>query len=321
MLESLVAIGTLIFLEGILSVDNALAMALQVRSLEASLQRRALLYGMWGAFILRAVAILGAKWLMSIWWLQIAGALYLVYLVIAHFALRREAHLYEGKDSSPREFWSTIAMVELTDAAFAIDSTLVAVGMSNHLWVVLAGVALGILAVRYAAMLFVKLLQNCPEIEHLGFILVGWVAVRLFSEGFEKMSALVLHQPYPERILPERVFWSVIAILVAIGAALVLRANLPNENRIAHLSARCIESCQEMIHRLPLPPRARRVVVLIIGSMILLIGVAMIFLPGPAFIIIPAGLAILATEFQWAQKLLDKIRLSVRKVLRRADHV
>jgi predicted tellurium resistance membrane protein TerC len=73
MIESLVAIGTLIFLEGILSVDNALAMALQVRSLDPPLQRRALLYGMWGAFILRGAPILGAKWLISIWWLQIAG--------------------------------------------------------------------------------------------------------------------------------------------------------------------------------------------------------------------------------------------------------
>ena len=316
MFESLVAIGTLIFLEGILSVDNALAMALQVRSLEPPLQRRALLYGMWGAFILRGAAILSATWLMSIWWLQIAGALYLVYLVIAHFALRREPHLYDGKGSG-RGFWTTIAMVELTDAAFAIDSTLVAVGMSNHLWVVFSGVALGILAVRYAAVLFVKLLQHCPEIEHLGFILVGWVAVRLFSQGFEKMSAVVLHRPYPELILPEWVFWTVVAILIALGAALVLRANLPNENRIAQLSARFIEGCQDGIRRLPIPVAARRAVVLIIGTVVLLAGVAMIFLPGPAIIVIPAGLAILATEFQWAQNLLDRTRTSVRKVLRR----
>ena len=317
MLENLFAIGTLIFLEGILSVDNALAMALQVKALEASLQRRALLYGMWGALILRAVAILGAKWLMSIWWLQVAGALYLAYLVIAHFWLRREPHLYDGGDASTRGFWTTVAMVELTDAAFAIDSTLVAVGMSNHLWVVFAGVALGILAVRYAAFLFVRLLQYCPEIEHLGFVLVGWVAVRLFSEGFEKMSATVLHRTFPEPILPEWIFWTIVAILIAVGVALAMRANLPNGNRIAHLSARFIESFQNMIRRLPIPRAARRIVVLIIGALVLMVGVAMIFLPGPAIIVIPAGLAILATEFQWAQNLLDKGRISVRKVLRR----
>ena len=247
-----------------------------------------------------------------------AGALYLAYLVIAHFVMHREPHLYDGKDHSARGFWATIAMVELTDAAFAIDSTLVAVGMSNHLWVVFTGVALGILAVRYAATLFMKLLQHCPELEHLGFVLVGWVSVRLFSEGFEKFSEMMLHQPYPERILPEWLFWSVVGVLVAIGLVLVLRANLPNENRIAHVSARFIERCQDLIRWLPIPPAARRVVVLIIGSLVLLIGVAMIFLPGPAVIVIPAGLAILATEFQWAHNLLDKGRNSVRKVLHRA---
>ena len=317
MLENLVAIGTLIFLEGILSVDNALAMALQVKSLEASLQRRALLYGMWGAFILRGVAILGAKWLMSIWWLQQAGALYLLYLVIAHFALRRGTHQFDGTDSSHRGFWTTIAMVELTDAAFALDSTLVAVGMSNHLWVVFSGVALGILAVRYAAFLFVKLLQHCPEIEHLGFVLVGWVAVRLFSAGWEKMSAVVLLQPYPEHILPEWVFWTVVAILVAIGAWLGLRASLSGENRVARICGRLIKWCGDIIYRIPMPAAARRVVVMIVGSLVLLVGVAMIFLPGPAVIVIPAGLAILAMEFEWAQNLLDKGRASVRKLLRR----
>ncbi len=317
MLESLVAIGTLIFLEGILSVDNALAMALQVKSLEASLQRRALLYGMWGAFVLRAAAILSAKWLMSIWWLQIAGALYLLYLTITHFALRKPTHQFDGTDSSQRGFWTTIAMVELTDAAFALDSTLVAVGMSNQLWVVFAGVGLGILAVRYAAFLFVKLLQRSPEIEHIGFALVGWVAVRLFSEGWEKMSAMVLLKPYPEHIVPEWLFWSVVAIFIGIGVWLVLRRTVPSENRVAQLFRGFEKWFHDAMHRLPIPPSARRLVVMIIGTLVLLVGVAMIFLPGPAVIVIPAGLAILATEFEWAQNLLDRGRNSLRKVLGR----
>ncbi len=47
--------------------------------------------------------------------------------------------------------------------------------------------------------------------------------------------------------------------------------------------------------------QARRVVVFVIGSTVLLIGIAMVVLPGPAFIVIPLGLAILATEFVWAK--------------------
>ncbi|MBM4136309.1 MAG: hypothetical protein FJ241_05680 [Nitrospira sp.] len=54
-------------------------------------------------------------------------------------------------------------------------------------------------------------------------------------------------------------------------------------------------------------------IVAVIGFTVLLIGIAMIILPGPAFIIIPVGLAILATEFIWARKLLKKVRSKFKK--------
>ncbi len=54
--------------------------------------------------------------------------------------------------------------------------------------------------------------------------------------------------------------------------------------------------------------QARRLAVLVIGSTILLIGAALLVLPGPAFVVIPIGLAILATEFAWARRLLRRIK-------------
>lgn len=54
--------------------------------------------------------------------------------------------------------------------------------------------------------------------------------------------------------------------------------------------------------------KARRIVIGIIGFTVLIIGILLIILPGPAFIVIPAGLAILATEFLWARRLLEKMR-------------
>lgn len=54
--------------------------------------------------------------------------------------------------------------------------------------------------------------------------------------------------------------------------------------------------------------QAKRVVVIVIGFTILTAGVAMIVLPGPAVVVIPVGLAILATEFIWARKLLDAVK-------------
>ena len=52
---------------------------------------------------------------------------------------------------------------------------------------------------------------------------------------------------------------------------------------------------------------ARRLVVLVIGSTVVLLGVCLLVLPGPAFIVIPAGFAILATEFLWARRLLKRV--------------
>ncbi len=58
-----------------------------------------------------------------------------------------------------------------------------------------------------------------------------------------------------------------------------------------------------------------RVIVLVIGGSILLIGIALIVLPGPAFLVIPVGLAVLATEFAWARHWLKKARRLASRVV------
>lgn len=57
----------------------------------------------------------------------------------------------------------------------------------------------------------------------------------------------------------------------------------------------------------------RRAVVAVIGFTVLLIGVAMVVLPGPAIVVIPLGLAILATEFLWARRLLEKAKATIAR--------
>jgi uncharacterized protein (TIGR02611 family) len=59
--------------------------------------------------------------------------------------------------------------------------------------------------------------------------------------------------------------------------------------------------------------QAKRLIVSVVGFTVLLIGIAMIVLPGPAFIVIPLGLAILASEFVWARRLLNKIKSKISK--------
>lgn len=60
--------------------------------------------------------------------------------------------------------------------------------------------------------------------------------------------------------------------------------------------------------------QAWRLIVIVVGFTVLLIGLALLVLPGPAFVVIPVGLAILATEFVWASRLLDRVKREARRV-------
>ena len=66
--------------------------------------------------------------------------------------------------------------------------------------------------------------------------------------------------------------------------------------------------------------QAKRVVVAIVGGTVLAIGIALVVLPGPAFVVIPVGLAILASEFLWARKLLEVVRSRLERWKKGREH-
>jgi tellurite resistance protein TerC len=72
-----------------------------------------------------------------------------------------------------------------------------------------------------------------------------------------------------------------------------------------------------IIDRVQHYPRLKKAAVVLAGCTVLLVGIVMIVTPGPAIVFIPAGLAILATEFQWAKRALIRFRWLLRKVLRK----
>ena len=78
--RDLIIVGILVVLEGVLSIDNALVLGLLARRLPKSLQRRALTYGLVGAFGFRGVAVFTASWLLHWRWVKLLGGAYLVYL-------------------------------------------------------------------------------------------------------------------------------------------------------------------------------------------------------------------------------------------------
>jgi YkoY family integral membrane protein len=216
MLESLSVIFTLILLEGVLSADNALVLAVLVKHLPRRQQRKALLYGLGGAFAFRGLAILLARWILDIWWLQGLGALYLAYLAVAHFIRQRTPHSPD-RARTMSGFWGTVFAVELTDIAFATDSILVAVALTNRLWVIYTGAAIGIIAIRLVANALVRILYQYPQIENIAYAFVGWISAKLFFATWEAFSVAVLGRPHGHPILPAWAFWAGMAAIAILG--------------------------------------------------------------------------------------------------------
>src|SRR3712207_199811 len=90
-LADLLTVALLVILEGLLSADNALVLAILVLGLPRHEQRQALRYGILGAFAFRILATLLAVHLLAVAWVKLVGAGYLLYLAWAHFFGRHEA--------------------------------------------------------------------------------------------------------------------------------------------------------------------------------------------------------------------------------------
>jgi YkoY family integral membrane protein len=183
----IVTIVLLVILEGLLSADNAMVLAVLVLGLPKDDQKKALQYGIIGAFAFRALATILAAYLISVTWVKLGGAVYLMYLAGHHFMQRggQEARRTPPKATAIfglTAFWATVLKVELTDIVFAIDSILVAVAMSPKLWVILTGGILGIIMMRLVIGQLLAIVERYPALVDGAFIIIAWVGIKLLLE-------------------------------------------------------------------------------------------------------------------------------------------
>ena len=127
----------LIVLEGLLATDNALVLAIMVKHLPEEQRKRALFYGLAGAFIFRFGSLFMISFLVDIWQVQAIGAIYLLFMCFNSLYRRWsksktivDEHEKEGKPKKQSGFWMTVLKVEVADIAFAVDSILAAVALA-----------------------------------------------------------------------------------------------------------------------------------------------------------------------------------------------
>ncbi len=203
----IVIVIQLIFLEGILSIDNAAILGAMVTTLPEkdpipwpkSLhwlakildkplghQRvAALRVGLLGAYVGRGLMLFAASYIVQNPWLKLIGAIYLIRLAVDDLS----AHGYNSEDEEMkpvkvRSFWMTVLAVELMDLVFSLDNVVAAVSLSDKLWVVFIGVFIGILVMRFAAGIFSYVVEREPILKTAAYMLVFNIGIELLLEDF-----------------------------------------------------------------------------------------------------------------------------------------
>jgi YkoY family integral membrane protein len=182
--EVLLLLPLLVALEAVLSADNAIALAAISRRLhDPQRQRQALNLGLVLALVFRLGLILGARWVLQFWPLQVLAASYLLWLCGNHLrTLPNPAVSDADDDQAPaldRGLMGVVVTLALTDLAFSLDSVAAAVAVTDRLGLVMAGGVIGVIALRLTAELFIRWLELFRHLETAGYLAVGLVGVRL----------------------------------------------------------------------------------------------------------------------------------------------
>ncbi|SFG13136.1 integral membrane protein, YkoY family [Halobacillus alkaliphilus] len=231
----------LVGLEGILAADNALVLAIMVKHLPEKKRKKALFYGLFGAFLLRFGSLFIISFLVDVWQVQALGAAYLLFISGKHLwdkwrTKDEEQSEEEEQDEETQRgkgFWATVLKVELADLAFAVDSILAAVALAvalpetglpnvgsldgGQFAVILTGGMIGIIIMRFAANVFVNLLHSRPGLEIAAFVIVGWVGVKLVVSTLAHPNVQVIDEHFAHSALWKVSFYAVLVIIAALG--------------------------------------------------------------------------------------------------------
>jgi tellurite resistance protein TerC len=195
----------LIFLEGVLSIDNAAVLGAMVSTLPndrciawpkaliplgkalnpllGKERTAALRVGLLGAYLGRGLMLVLASLVIRNPWLKLLGAFYLIRLAFENLGMPEEGEeCQHEREAKARGFWMTVLNVELADLVFSLDNVVAAVALSDKLWVVMLGVAIGILCMRFAAGLFSAAVLREPILNSAAYVLVLNIGIQLILE-------------------------------------------------------------------------------------------------------------------------------------------
>jgi predicted tellurium resistance membrane protein TerC len=197
--ELLIALLTLTFLEIVLGVDNVIFISILSAKLPKALQQRARRVGLLGAMVMRIGLLFSISWLVGLTapWFEVWGKAFsgrdlilagggLFLIAKATFEIHEKLEGEEGHASGKAAvtFTSVIVQVMILDIVFSLDSVITAVGMSNHLGVMVTAVILAVLVMMLAAEPISRFVEAHPTVKILALSFLLLIGFSLVAEGF-----------------------------------------------------------------------------------------------------------------------------------------
>ena len=178
----------IIWINIILSGDNAVVIALAARSLPPHQQKKAILFGSGAAVVLRIVLTIVAVQLLALSYLQIIGGLLLLWIGVQ---LLSENDEEEEGDVKQASLASAIRTILIADIVMSLDNVIaVAAAAKGSTTLLIIGLAISIPLVIFGSTLMIKLMERFPIIVTLGAALIGWVGGETIVSDVALKSAL-----------------------------------------------------------------------------------------------------------------------------------
>lgn len=171
--EFWVGLMKIIWINIILSGDNAVVIALAARSLPPHQQKQAILWGSGAAVVFRIVLTVVAVKLLALPWLQIVGGLLLLWIGVQLLGGEEDG---EGEHKETSGLAAAVRTILIADVVMSLDNVIaVAAAAKGSTLLLIIGLAISIPLVIFGSTLMIKLMERFPVIVTLGAALIGWV--------------------------------------------------------------------------------------------------------------------------------------------------
>ena len=211
--EIWISLITLTFLEIVLGIDNIIFIAIMASKLPANKQKKARQLGLALAMITRVLLLLSLSWIMTLTsplfnigeWIAltdsellkqfaisgrdlilIIGGLFLIYKSTSEIHDKLEGADHQAETRAVITFTGVIVQILLLDIVFSLDSVITAVGMANHIEVMIAAVILAVLVMMLSAGGISDFVNNHPTVKMLALSFLFLIGVSLLAEGFDQ---------------------------------------------------------------------------------------------------------------------------------------